>query len=215
MKPRPNINPDIAAQLMFQNRHTCCICHEPRKHVQIHHIDETPSNNELENLGVVCVDCHSLVTSDQGFGKKYSAREVGFFKNNWEEQCAEFHNQEASNGGDDDEDETDEPADSYYTDTILPAESHIDRHYNLDRDDEIKIWTESDEPLDVMIMTTRNYDLWCVCEDDERVTFLEYHDAQYELSTSYTSPKDGKYTVVVCNHTEEDARLQLDISIWD
>jgi hypothetical protein len=218
LKPRPNIHPDTVAELMFQNRHTCCVCRTPRKHVQIHHKDEDTSNNNPENLAVVCVDCHSLITADQGFGRKYTAREIVLFKTNWEAQCAVFHNPPVGDDAEDeeeDEDDAEEPADSYYTDTILPAESHIDRHYILEEGDEIKLWIDSDERLEVIIMTTRNYNLWAEDEEDDRLKFLEYHDDQYELSTSYTVPKDGKYTVVVCNHTEEDADLQLDISIWE
>jgi hypothetical protein len=201
---------------MFQNRHRCCICHEPRKHVQIHHIDENPANNNWGNLAVLCVDCHSLVTGDQGFGKKYSAREVALYKSNWEQQCSAFHQQEA--GGDDNDEEEGgdgEPADSYYTDTILLGNSHISRHYKLDAGDEIKIWTESDEPLDIMIMTTRQYNLWAEDQGDEDVKFIEYHDDQYEVRTSRIVSRNGNYTVVVCNNSDEDVRVQLDVSIWE
>jgi len=31
-------------------------------HFQIHHIDENPSNNEVENLILVCPTCHSKIT---------------------------------------------------------------------------------------------------------------------------------------------------------
>ena len=214
MKARPNIHPDTVAQLMFQNMHRCCICHEPRKHVQIHHIDGNPSNNDWENLAVLCVDCHSLVTGDQGFGKKYSTREVRLYKSDWEQQCNAFHRQEAD-GDENDEDEDNEPADSYYTDTMLPADSHISRHYKLDAGDEIKVWTESDEPLDIMIMTTRQYERWSDDKNDEDVRFIEYYEDQYELSASEVVSRGGNYTVVVCNNSDEDVRVQLDISIWE
>lgn len=216
MKARPNIHPDTVARLMFQNMHRCCICHEPRKHVQIHHIDGDPSNNGWENLAVLCVDCHSLVTGDQGFGKKYTAREVGLYKINWEQQCNAFHQDEDDGDAEDEEGDEgdDEPADSYYTDTILPADSHINRNYKLDAGDEIKVWVESDEPLDIMIMTTRQYERWSEDKNDD-VRFIEYYEDQYELSASEVVSRDGNYTVVVCNHSDEDARVQLDISIWE
>jgi hypothetical protein len=199
--------------------HRCCICHEPRKHVQIHHIDGNPSNNEWENLAVLCVDCHSLVTGDQGFGKKYSEREVKLYKSNWEQQCDIFHQQEESNEAEDDEEVEDEgneePADSYYTDTILPADSHISRDYKLDEGDLIQVWVESDEPLDVMLMKPRQYNLWSQNPKDENIKFIEYEEDQYELSASYLAPKNGNYTLVICNFTNEDADVQLDISIWE
>lgn len=214
VKPRPNIHPNTVAQLMFQNMHRCCICHEPRKHVQIHHIDGTPSNNEWENLAVLCVDCHSLVTGDQGFGKKYSAREVGLYKSDWEQQCNVIHQQETGEEETEGEDDN-EPADSYYTDTILPADSHISRDYKLDEGDLIQVWVESDEPVDVMLMKPRQYNLWSQNPRDDSIKFIELEEDQYELSASWFAPKDGNYTIVICNFTGEESVLQLDISIWE
>lgn len=219
MKARPNIRPDTVAQLMFQNMHRCCICHEPRKHVQIHHIDGHPSNNEWENLAVLCVDCHSLVTGDQGFGKKYSVHEVQLYKSDWEQQCGVFHQQEESNdaevGEDVEEEGNAEPADGYYTDTILQGDSHVSRDYKLDEGDLIQVWVESDEPLDVMLMKPRQYNLWLQNPKDESIWFFELEEDQYELSASWFAPKDGNYTIVICNFTTENAALQLDISIWE
>jgi hypothetical protein len=223
-KSRPNINPEKVAQLMFQNRHMCCICHEPRKSVQIHHIDDDPANNEWENLAVLCLDCHSRVTGDEGLGRRYSVQEITLFKSGWEQQCAAFHQQEAAennSGGDDeaededendDEEESNEPADSYYEDSVLPSSIHIMRHYRLDSGDEIKYWMKSDEPLDLMIMTTRQYNLWSNGED---ANFLQYYESYREVNDSHTVSRSGNYTVIVWNDTNEDADLQLDISIWE
>ena len=189
--------------------------------MQIHHIDGNPSNNAWENLAVLCLDCHSRVTGDEGLGRRYSVREVTLFKNGWEQQCAAFHRQGADNSpGDDAEDEDeddegeegDEPADSYYEDSVLPSGVHVPRHYSLESGDEIKYWMKSDEPLDLMIMTTRQYDRWVGGED---AGVLQSHESAREIEDSYAVTRRGNYMVVVINDTGEDADLQLDISIWE
>src|SRR2546425_13378027 len=88
MATRRKIPQDIVDHLMFINRHTCCICHMPRKHVQVHHIDGNSSNNSIKNLAVLSLDCHSIVTGDEGLGRSYSPREVANYKSDWEAQCA-------------------------------------------------------------------------------------------------------------------------------
>lgn len=84
-KLRSEIPADVAAEVLYRNDHTCCICNVPRKHVQIHHIDGDPSTNSPVNLAVVCLDCHSLVTGSHGLGRHYSAGEVRRYKKAWEQ----------------------------------------------------------------------------------------------------------------------------------
>src|SRR5574341_2414186 len=83
-KRRLNIAQTIVDELMFRNRHTCCICQIVSKDVQIHHIDSNHSNNEIDNLAVVCLDCHSRITGDRGLGRRYTPGEVRKYKWEWE-----------------------------------------------------------------------------------------------------------------------------------
>ena len=69
---------------MFQNDRTCCICREKGKDVQIHHIDNNRSNNNPQNLAVLCLDCHSRVTGSRGLGKKFTEHEIKQYKKDWE-----------------------------------------------------------------------------------------------------------------------------------
>ena len=50
MKERTPIQPETSADALFESDHTCCVCRTPGKSVQIHHIDEDPSNNDRLNL---------------------------------------------------------------------------------------------------------------------------------------------------------------------
>jgi hypothetical protein len=84
MAERIRIPAKVEEQLLFQSDHTCCVCRTKGKDVQIHHIDGEPGNNVAENLAVVCLDCHSLVSGSRGLGKKYKAGEVRRYKRAWE-----------------------------------------------------------------------------------------------------------------------------------
>jgi hypothetical protein len=83
-KRRRPIDQKTVDELMFRNRHTCCICHDSSKHVQIHHIDEDRSNDAFDNLAVLCLDCHSRVSADQGLGRRFTTGEIRKYKREWE-----------------------------------------------------------------------------------------------------------------------------------
>jgi len=51
-KDRVPVPEDVATLLMFRSDRTCCVCHERGEPIQIHHIDEDPSNNDSDNLAV-------------------------------------------------------------------------------------------------------------------------------------------------------------------
>ena len=159
------------------------------KHVQIHHIDGDPSNFRFENLAVLSLDCHSLVTGDEGFGRKYTPGEVSRYKEHWEQQCAVLNSEDETMESDDDEDDEDEedeqPASHHYEESIIEDDSHMEISYTLDEDDTLAIWMESDEPLTVMIMDAEDYDLWSNGED---IDFQAIHEDVYRLNTTFDAP---------------------------
>ena len=73
-------------ETLFNADHTCCICRQKNKDVQIHHIDGNTSNNHLDNLAVVCLDCHSRVSGTAGLGKCFKPGEVRRYKRAWDKQ---------------------------------------------------------------------------------------------------------------------------------
>ncbi len=79
----------IEDELLFRADHTCCICKTKRKDVQIHHIDGNPANNKIDNLTVLCLDCHSIVTGPRGLGKAYKPGEIRRYKRVWERHVQE------------------------------------------------------------------------------------------------------------------------------
>ena len=82
-KGRIKIPNDLAARVKFASDRTCCICRERGKPFQIHHIDGNPSNNEFENLAVLCLEDHDRTQSKGGFGRKLDSYEIIKYRNDW------------------------------------------------------------------------------------------------------------------------------------
>jgi hypothetical protein len=81
--PRVPIPDDDAAKVLFYSDRICCVCRVPKKPVQIHHVDDDNSNNALDNLAVLCLDCHDETQIKGGFGRKLDAAQVRLFRDEW------------------------------------------------------------------------------------------------------------------------------------
>jgi HNH endonuclease len=82
-KVRVPIPPDQADDLLFRSDRTCCVCRVPGKPIQIHHINDDPSDNRPSNLAVLCVVCHDQTQITGGFGRKLNAGQVTRYRNDW------------------------------------------------------------------------------------------------------------------------------------
>src|SRR5438552_16213216 len=68
---------------MYAHDRTCCVCTMRGRHVQIHHIDEDPSNHEFENLAVLCLECYTETQIKGGFARKLNATDVRLARTEW------------------------------------------------------------------------------------------------------------------------------------
>ena len=82
-KIRVPIPEDISAEILFLSDRTCCVCTTRGKQVQIHHIDENPANNNIDNLAVLCFECHDLTLIKGGFGRKLDASQIIKYRKDW------------------------------------------------------------------------------------------------------------------------------------
>ena len=82
-KHRTPIPDDLVAEVRFAADNTCCVCRERGKAIQTHHIDENSSNNTLENLVILCVQCHDNTQIKGGFGRKLNAQLVTQYRDEW------------------------------------------------------------------------------------------------------------------------------------
>lgn len=85
-KIRTPIPSDLAADVMLSSDSTCCVCRERGKTLQIHHIDDDPSNNVFENLSILCLECHTDTQLKGGFGRKLNAHIVIKYRDEWIER---------------------------------------------------------------------------------------------------------------------------------
>jgi len=74
---------DTAAKVLFLHDRTCCVCRKEEKKVQIHHIDEDPSNNSENNLAVLCFECHTETMIKGGFHRKLDGDQIILYRNDW------------------------------------------------------------------------------------------------------------------------------------
>ncbi len=82
-KKRTPIPNSLAAQVLFGHDRTCSVCRKQGNPVQIHHIDDDPNNNDIDNLTVLCFDCHRDTQIKGGFDRKLDADQIFLYKNDW------------------------------------------------------------------------------------------------------------------------------------
>lgn len=72
------IKPSISDEVMFLSNRKCVVCQNPGHH--IHHIDGNKSNNEFDNLALLCFADHDLATIKSGLSRKLSPGEIKKFR---------------------------------------------------------------------------------------------------------------------------------------
>jgi hypothetical protein len=204
MPGRSDIPRQLAAALLAANKHTCCICNEPRRHVQIHHIDGDPTkSHDPANLTVLCLDCHSQVTGDQGLGRSYSPEEVSRYKQRWEKRCADVGS----------EDNIEKPLYSAYEVTRVPAGQHKPYDFRLEENMELVVAVSSNRYIDVSLCARLDYERWV----DERDDLKEFEGAVEVRGweCTFETPRTGMYFLVVINEGEGAAEVEVEASVWE
>ena len=83
-KKRTEIPRDVAARILFLSDRTCCVCRVSGKPVQLHHIDEDPGNHAIDNLAVLCLDCHRDTQIRGGFDRKLDSDQIVLYRADWQ-----------------------------------------------------------------------------------------------------------------------------------
>jgi len=81
MAKRRKIPAETVAQLELECDSTCCMCREKNLPLQIHHINGNPNNNSVDNLVVLCPNCHR--TADDRYRSRAKQRVLKRFKTDW------------------------------------------------------------------------------------------------------------------------------------
>lgn len=209
---------------MVANRHTCCICNEPRHPVEKHHINEDPSDNSWNNLAVVCRNCHGLVTQKGNLGARYTQGEVLLLKLRWEKRCAEAA-----------VDEIDSPLEELHETRIIDGDVHEEYAFDMERGQELVFSIEANDALDLVICKEEDINAWLDDgeEDDEIDDDLELDGEEDDVEerllpdgywhkmgviesgeNSFIAPKRGRYVLLLVNWDEEATEVNIDATVW-
>lgn len=85
---RPSIPEDLAAEVRWLSDDTCCICTERDKGIQLHHIDEDPTNNIIKNLAILCTNCHDKAHKKGSVTRGMSPKFITLTRDKWHESVA-------------------------------------------------------------------------------------------------------------------------------
>lgn len=88
--PKKRVRPPNSTkdEVLVACKHSCCICGRPN--VQIHHIDEDPSNNDENNLIPLCGYCAGKVHQKNppaSHIQSITPRQLKLYKKKWIETC--------------------------------------------------------------------------------------------------------------------------------
>lgn len=200
---------------MVANRHTCCICREPRHPVEKHHINNDPSDNEWNNLGVVCRNCHGLVTMKGTLGARYTSGEVLRYKLDWEKRCAEAE-----------ENEIDSPVDEIYETRVIEGNEHEIYSFGMEEGDDLVFSIDASDPLDVVVCKEGDAESWSEGEVDEGndndnndecplpAGYLHLTGLTECRERSFRAPEDGSYALLIVNWNDECTEIAVDAAVW-
>lgn len=83
---RPNIPFENLVKVLISSRFTCCICHDPKKSIIVHHIKQWSKSKDHSpsNLAVLCLDHHDKAHSTSTLSRNLGNREIDSAKEQWE-----------------------------------------------------------------------------------------------------------------------------------
>ena len=84
-KVRVPIPEQLRLEIIEKCNNRCCVCQTP--FVQIHHIDEDPSNNTFDNLVALCPNCHSQAPSRSHMTVNLTEGRLKQLRDRWYAYC--------------------------------------------------------------------------------------------------------------------------------
>lgn len=86
---RPPIPPETVNDLLFKNRHVCCVCRDPSRSIIIHHIEpwEKSFSHDPSNLVVLCVLHHDEAHTKRELSRNLDKKALLSAKIKWENEA--------------------------------------------------------------------------------------------------------------------------------
>ncbi|AOT08244.1 HNH endonuclease [Pseudoalteromonas luteoviolacea] len=88
-KTRKKIPIQLENTVLYKCGFKCCVCKTDETSVQIHHIDQNPSNNIEGNLVALCSNCHDRAHTTHQLSKNLTPSRLLKFKSMWENEISE------------------------------------------------------------------------------------------------------------------------------
>jgi hypothetical protein len=192
---------------MAANRHTCCMCHEPRHPVEKHHINGAPADNTLDNLAVLCRNCHGIVTAKGNLGTNYGAGEVLQYKKLWEKRCAEA-----------DEDEIESPIEEIHETKLIEANENEEYPFDMEEGDELVFSIEASSHLDVVLCDGADVDEWMDNDLTEKHALPKNYWCRtgiMEGEYNFVAPDAGCFVLLLVNWSKQPSEVAFDASVWE
>lgn len=92
MKKRVPLPQEIYADIVYRSDNTCCMCNTKGRSVQIHHINEDPSCNKIENLILLCLQCHDEVHTKRKLGRALTKKCLEKYRDEWYRRVEDIRN---------------------------------------------------------------------------------------------------------------------------
>jgi hypothetical protein len=192
---------------MVANRHTCCICHEPRHPVEKHHINGDPADNTWDNLAVLCRNCHGIVTVKGNLGTTYGAGEVLQYKRLWERRCVAAG-----------EDEIESPIEEIHEAKLIEGNENEEYPFDMEEGDELVFSIEAASPLDVVICDDADVDEWMDNDLTEKHALPNYYWCRTGIKKgeyNFVAPDAGCFVLLLVNWSKQSSEVAFDASVWE
>jgi hypothetical protein len=83
--PRKDVSEADLERILFLSSNRCCVCQLPL--IVVHHIDDDPSNNDMDNLAPLCPNCHSQAHSDNKLTRNLTPERLKNIRKIWYDYC--------------------------------------------------------------------------------------------------------------------------------
>lgn len=87
-QPRKRIPSELVQLVLYKCSRTCCVCRDPKRGVQLHHIDQDPSNNVEANLIALCGVCHDSAHTERKLSRNLTVTDLRRHKRDWESEVS-------------------------------------------------------------------------------------------------------------------------------
>jgi uncharacterized protein YifN (PemK superfamily) len=88
LKQRVNIPINIQVKVLYRSAKACAVCRNSTD-LHFHHIDQNPSNNNEDNIIVLCTHCHGEAHTKHDLSQNLDERKLKEMKRSWELEVEE------------------------------------------------------------------------------------------------------------------------------